>query len=208
MDEALYFHEQRNLLTNMIYLIDEARETTDQASRDKIFDGQVSIVDQMLNMQDMYQTLGGQLNRRNQYTTTRIDLLLKNMADVLSARLGARISVQSKSCVLCTDVEKLQIVVENLVGNAVKYSDKQPVMIHVERFADRSIEMRVIDRGIGIPEADIVRIGEPLFRTARSKDVATGTGLGIYFSKKLLDQLGFSLSFTSSAAGTCATIHV
>ena len=78
------------------------------------------------------------------------------------------------------DPRGVEQVVLNLLDNAVKYSDdRQAVRIEV-RLVGPSVEIAVIDRGIGIPARDRERIFERFYRVdrARARDTG-GTGLGL-----------------------------
>lgn len=215
-DELLYYHEQRNLLSTLTALIDEASYLCETSTKDTdfltqlstIFEAQRDVTAQLVNWQNIQETAGGHLTRANLYETRRLDSYLNKFADRLATQLGVQINVKCRAITLCTDYDKLNVVLENLIGNAVKYSNRQPVMIQVERMPYRMIELRVIDRGCGIKPADLRRVGEPRFRACNATKIAAGTGLGVYFSKKLLQQLGFSLSYTSSEAGTTAIIKI
>lgn len=215
-DESLYYHEQRNLLANLTALIDEAKDIVLKCKSKQcappelisLFDAQQDIIDQMLNWQNIQQTATGHLTRKNLYETLRLDSFLYRLATRLETQLCAKIIVKCRAMTLCTDYDKFGVVLENLIGNAVKYSKRQPVMIHVEKLANRIIELRVIDRGCNIAKEDLARIGEPGFRTEAAAQIAGGTGLGIYFSRRLLKQLGFSLHYTSSIAGTVAIVRI
>jgi two-component system sensor histidine kinase SenX3 len=82
--------------------------------------------------------------------------------------------------VVLGDRRQLVTAVGNLVDNAVKYSDPgSEVTVSVDVIGDRG-RIRVTDRGVGIPEADLERIFERFYRVdpARSRNTG-GTGLGL-----------------------------
>ena len=88
------------------------------------------------------------------------------------------------------DAPLLERVVANLVGNAVKHTDS-PVSVTVSALG-RQIEVRVIDRGPGIPEEDWDLVFRP-FQRLGDRDNTTGVGLGLALSRGLAEAMGGTL---------------
>lgn len=86
------------------------------------------------------------------------------------------------------DKEKIKMVIENLVDNAIKYNkDGGVVEIGLKRLND-SIVLSVKDNGIGIPKSEEKKIFSKFFRSKNAKLVeVTGSGLGLYISKEIVD---------------------
>jgi two-component system, OmpR family, sensor histidine kinase CiaH len=80
----------------------------------------------------------------------------------------------------------LKMLVNNLVENALKYSTKdKQVRIELHQETD-SIEMKVVDEGVGIPAEEKSRIFNKFYRVGNENTRKTsGTGLGLYLSKKI-----------------------
>ncbi|WP_311030632.1 sensor histidine kinase [Mesorhizobium koreense] len=86
---------------------------------------------------------------------------------------------------LFADPEMLATVLIDLIDNALKYSpEDQPVDIDARK-EGRCVVIRIRDRGIGIPQAELHKIGRRFFRASNTV-AGTGTGLGLYTSRKLL----------------------
>ena len=98
------------------------------------------------------------------------------------------------------DKSRLKQVMDNLISNAIKYTERGNIEILVEenRNAGRII---VRDSGIGIPEDDIDRIFERFYRVdkARSREVG-GTGLGLAIVKHIVEAHGSKI-IVKSAVG-------
>jgi signal transduction histidine kinase len=101
---------------------------------------------------------------------------------------------------LKTDQTLLRIVLQNLIGNAIKYSKyASGSEVNIEMASDKkSITITISDQGLGIPRAEQQRIFQKFFRATNVRKVDTdGNGLGLYISKTIVDRLGGTISFTS-----------
>ncbi|WP_225758152.1 MULTISPECIES: two-component sensor histidine kinase BarA [unclassified Leclercia] len=100
------------------------------------------------------------------------------------------------------DPLRLQQVITNLVGNAIKFTESGNIDVLVEKRAISNtkvqIEVQIRDTGIGIPERDQSR----LFQAFRQADASIsrrhgGTGLGLVITQKLVNEMGGDISFHS-----------
>lgn len=96
--------------------------------------------------------------------------------------------------VLVGDLGRLRQILVNLVGNAIKFTDRGEISINVslEKSLDRMVELRfdILDTGIGIPEDKLKMIFKP-FTQADSSTTRKygGTGLGLAISAQLIDMM-------------------
>jgi two-component system sensor histidine kinase KdpD len=98
------------------------------------------------------------------------------------------------------DPELLERVVANLVSNAVRYSPPgRPILITASSLAGR-VELRVADRGPGIPHEDRERVFQP-FQRFGDRDNETGVGLGLALSRGLVEAMGGSLEPEDTPGG-------
>ncbi|SXN11487.1 BarA sensory histidine kinase [Klebsiella pneumoniae] len=100
------------------------------------------------------------------------------------------------------DPLRLQQIVTNLVGNAIKFTEHGNIDVLVEQRAISNsrvqIEIQIHDTGIGIPERDQSR----LFQAFRQADASIsrrhgGTGLGLVITQRLVKEMGGDISFHS-----------
>lgn len=85
------------------------------------------------------------------------------------------------------DKERLKQVLNNLIQNAIKYTEKGGVEISVEE-EKKFVTIKVKDTGIGIPENQLNRIFERFYRVDKARSRAVGgTGLGLSIVKHILE---------------------
>lgn len=116
--------------------------------------------------------------------------------------------IEDETVSFYADPEMLATVIINLIDNALKYSpDDQP--IRVEAWEECGfIVVEVHDRGIGIPDSELSKIGRRFFRASNAK-ATTGTGLGLYSARKLLAYHGGTLQLISNEeGGTTAVVRL
>ena len=104
------------------------------------------------------------------------------------------------------DAQKLQQILINIIGNAVKFTERGKVIVRV-RHEDRQVIFRVEDTGIGIPTSLVERVFEP-FVQGESGDTRRygGTGLGLAVVKKFVEAHGGRVSIDSEEnKGTAVT---
>lgn len=97
------------------------------------------------------------------------------------------------------DKEKIRVVIQNLIENAIKYSssgDKVLLSIHEN---ETGVEVSVKDKGIGIPASEQDQIFGKFYRAtnAKVKD-SIGSGLGLYTTKHIIERHGGKISFNST----------
>jgi PAS domain S-box-containing protein len=84
------------------------------------------------------------------------------------------------------DSDRMRQVILNLVGNAIKFSERGGTIDVKVEVQDEELMFQVIDHGIGIKKADMVHLFERFYR-AEGETVRGGTGLGLYISKQIID---------------------
>jgi signal transduction histidine kinase len=105
---------------------------------------------------------------------------------------------------ISTDPVALELVVKNLVDNAIKYSDPPA---HVTVIADArengGLHLEVIDRGVGIPRRALKRVFERFYRVdSEAVRGRRGTGLGLYVVASTVRRLGGHFRAFSAGPGT------
>jgi PAS domain S-box-containing protein len=127
-------------------------------------------------------------------TIERVISLLRPSAESKGVELRLELTPQLPR-VVRGDAGRLRQVLTNLVGNAVKFTERGAVRVAVEvlsaRREDVLLEFTVADSGIGIPQAALAGLFEPFVQgdgtTTRRHG---GTGLGLSISRRLVELMG------------------
>lgn len=95
------------------------------------------------------------------------------------------------------DPEKLTEVVMNIAGNGLKYTAEGTVTVSAE-VKGNQVLIHTKDSGIGMKPADIQHLFTKFFRASNSDQTGqTGTGLGLYISKHVIELMGGTMGVTS-----------
>ena len=108
------------------------------------------------------------------------------------------------------DAFRLRQVLDNLIGNAVKYTPRGGHIRVDGRRVQGEVRLAISDSGIGMAAADIDRIYEPYFRAQSARDSGVpGTGLGMVVAREIVEQHGGRLELTSALGrGTTVVLHL
>lgn len=115
--------------------------------------------------------------------------------DLALGREHFQLSIDPQLPFIRADAVQLERVLVNLLSNAVRYSGGDRVSIRAREVSGRVV-VRVIDRGPGIPECDLVRIFEAFYRGA-DDPTHPGAGLGLAIVKGFVEANGGSVSVES-----------
>lgn len=107
---------------------------------------------------------------------------------------------------ISSDILKIKQIIINILSNAVKYTPAGSIDLQVE-YKDQQLSIRISDTGIGIPEKQIDRVFQPFTRIDENKNVAEGTGFGLYVVNGLVKLLEGRIMIQSTVdQGTTVTV--
>lgn len=108
---------------------------------------------------------------------------------------------------ISADPDLLSLAVDNVLGNAAKYSAGGPIEVRLREEAGQAV-IEVADTGRGIPDADVGQVFDELARAQNARDVA-GSGIGLSLVAAILRRHGGSVSLRSAeGAGTVVTLRL
>lgn len=110
---------------------------------------------------------------------------------------------------ISADRDAICMILSELINNAIKYSSEIPhIEIELSRNDDK-LNITIQDNGIGISQDHISKVGEPFYRIEDMKmDGITGTGLGIYLTKKICKEINGTLTITSEEPDKGTTVSI
>ena len=82
------------------------------------------------------------------------------------------------------DPERIAQILGNLLDNAIKYSPPGSAIDVSVSIVGSEAQIRVADRGVGVPEEERDRLFAPYFRSSRTREIS-GTGLGLHISQRI-----------------------
>ncbi len=113
------------------------------------------------------------------------------------SRVSLRVSIPD-DFVVQADRSRLEQILYNLIDNAIKFNKEGGEVTVSASERERKVTIDVEDTGVGIPESDLPRIFERLYRGDKSRSrKAEGTGLGLAIVKHLVQAHGGEISATS-----------
>ncbi len=211
-------HELRTPLTSVKSyseaLLDGAMEDRETAER---FLGVINAeADRMTRLVKDLLQLSRLDNQQLKWNFEEISLVELVKSSVDRMELEARARNQQLECFVLGDLPdieadygRLEQVVFNVVGNAIKYTPEGgKVTVYIGKIYN-DVYFKVSDTGIGIPEKDLPRIFERFYRVdkARSREMG-GTGLGLAIAKEIVEAHGGTILITSQPdSGTEVTVR-
>ena len=118
----------------------------------------------------------------------RLDAVIRDVVQRIRSRykdLDVNMDIQS-TLSIHGDGVRLAQVFENLFTNAIKYAPKAPIVIILKQ-VEKKLVVAFTDRGPGIPQESLPLIFERFYRVRTNEKTVTGTGLGLYICKQIIE---------------------
>lgn len=193
-------HELKTPLTSLYLQYQILRASVDLSDP-----GMVDLLDRIQNQLQRFSRLINELLDVSRITAKRLQVHreecnlariieeITNQFEIERKQTGSSLElVLDRKAIGLRDRSFLELIMTNLVSNALKYGQGKPIKIVLENFSDRC-EITVQDHGIGISEEDQLRVFEQFERAARIRSIG-GLGLGLWVVKNLIDQLSGTIS--------------
>ena len=204
---AFVSHELKNRLatiTGYAQLM-RRRGAYDEAAVDAIL-GQTRRVERLLNdLVDTAQADAGRLALRPGPTDlSAVVAAAVADAQAMTARHTVRDDLPADPVLGSWDADRLGQVLQNLLGNAVKYApDDTEIVARLERCHDGNVCVSVVDQGPGVPPDMLPRLFDRFYRAPTAATEAPGLGLGLYVSRMLVEAHGGDIWAEPAGCGTC-----
>lgn len=173
------------------------------------------IQDEVIRLQDLMNDvllLGRADARRTPFSPT-LNNLVQFCQQLVESKYNNRfvenrqvlIEVSGNEQLVNFDTKLLDHALENILSNAYKYSDEGNIYMHL-KFDYEQVTIAITDKGIGIPETDLVNLFQPFYRAANTTEIE-GTGLGLSIVKEFIDKHGGQI-FVVSELNKGTTVNV
>lgn len=127
----------------------------------------------------------------------------KRKDEFIYNHLYPSIQFEQETALIVTDKKWNEILLDQLISNAIKYSNTQDGSKKILfRIANQQeyITLSIIDEGVGIPKYDIDRVFEPFFTGENGRRFRNSSGIGLYLCKKISEKLGQTLTIRSEVS--------
>lgn len=206
---AMASHELRTPLNGIMGMTELLRSMDCGPGQTELLEGIADSGEHLLvlihNLLDLSQAEAGRMKLHE--TPFALCPMLKRTSDMLgvaAAKRGNVITIQVAEAVHCgfvADGGKLRQIIVNLLGNAVKFTDKGSIHVGVYVLDDREPEQllrfEVKDTGRGISAEDCARLFQPYTRMENAGEAVEGTGLGLSICKMMVELMGGSIGVES-----------
>ncbi|MGH7196315.1 MAG: ATP-binding protein [Candidatus Saccharimonadales bacterium] len=197
---ALAAHELRGPIT----VIRGYLEVLKQELGSQLTDDQQALIDRL---QVSAERLSGYVNNilnvsRYDRHTLKVHLHEEKILDVIETLvpdLALRAKTQNRRLsfhippeipTIAADRSSLSEVLTNLIDNAIKYSHEGGEVVISATPKEKFVEVTVQDSGIGMPASVVSNLFNRFYRSHRSKQTVSGTGLGLYICKTIVESHG------------------
>jgi Na+/proline symporter/signal transduction histidine kinase len=144
-------------------------------------------------------------------TVFRLDELLRGLAldfQPVAEEKGLDLRIVSTSLSVRTDRRLLRRLLQNLVSNALKYTQKGRVLVGCRR-SDNRVIVEIHDTGMGIPQSKQKAIFQEFHRLDDGMRVAKGLGLGLSIVERISHVLNHPVKLRSKMSqGSCFTVEL
>ena len=210
--EAFYAHEIRNslnIISGMTALLTKTELTEYQRDLIDRIASSSSVVTDLLNSFLEYSSTEGCEVEKTEFSMKAFLKTLSDTYSFLAEKKGLKyiqkLSIPDNLYVYSSRFQLFHIL-NNLLGNALKYTEKGHISLDVYTVSETSdtviITFSVKDSGASI-SADILKEVFKKDKKASENHKADGHGLGFYICKALAEQLGGTLSADSDSSGSC-----
>lgn len=204
---SLVTHQLRSPLTGMKYIFElalsqnagELTPTLKEVLRQGAESNQqmLMLVSDLLDMSKMAEG-----DSPYEYEKVEVKRLIKEVYEDLAPNAQEKnITVQlhiDETDQIKVDPKKISFAIQNLLDNAIKYTPEHGTVTVKARQIGKRVKISIIDTGIGVPLNEQDRLFTRFYRaTNAEKTKKTGTGLGLYIVKTIIERHGGSIQFES-----------
>jgi len=134
------------------------------------------------------------------------NVVKRNYRDFIHKKI--KLDIKDASEIVYSDVKWTEFIINQIIGNSIKYSSNKEPMINISSVKRANSVMLIIeDNGVGIIDKDINRVFEKGFTGENGRRFSKSTGIGLYICEKLCSKLGLKITIDSEVnKGTKVTL--
>lgn len=213
-------HELKTPIASIrLYLETLKTRDVDEAQRREFYNIMLADSDRLLVTVEQVLRAGrtGHRQRRIANSVINVDEMVRECLERTRLRYGLddthlvyTQSSEAEGAKVSGDPDELRAVFSNLLDNAVKYSDDEVrVSVSLSATDDKRVVVRVVDKGIGIPSAQLKRIFKRFYRVpGRFMARVKGTGLGLFIVQSVVRKHGGRVFAESPGLGQGSTFTI
>lgn len=205
---AIISHDLKSPLSSFHTLTTSLSQNFDRISKEDL----ASYIEELSNSsKDLYDMLNNLLEWAISQTGSKSfmpsQFNVQLLSEELIQQMGSSTRLKSisiidqidENCVVFADRSMIQIVLRNLLANAIKFSNEKSLITLISELQNGWVTIQVKDKGVGISNEDV----QKLFRTdtdvqsVGAGQVSKGTGIGLLLCKELVNKNGGEISVES-----------
>jgi signal transduction histidine kinase len=206
-------HELKTPLASIrLYLDTLKKRDLDENKRQEFYDVMLADSDRLLQTVEQVLRAGQSGQRRRKLNLRKVDVgelvtecvkLTRVRHNLAAEAVTFTESVNGERPQVKADAEELRVAISNLLDNAVKYSGKGvQISVEVAALDPKKVAVRIEDKGIGIPSAQLKRIFKRFYRVpGRVMARFKGTGLGLFIVSSVVERHGGRVFAESEGPG-------
>jgi two-component system OmpR family sensor kinase len=206
-------HELRSPLSALKLQVDGLRRATDEPTREVAvhrltagIDRATRLVEQLLMLARQQAAPADMDLKKPVYMAKMMQSIVGDLWESANARQIDIGLIESDEGVIFGHQEALDILVRNLLDNAVKYTPVGGTVNAAVRIVDGHTELTIEDSGPGIPPEDCERVFDRFYRVAGTRSSGSGLGLAIVKTIANMHAVSLSMNQSSSLGGLKVTV--
>lgn len=201
-------HQLRSPITNLNWAIDilMTRDMSDNKEKQAEYyrilkensNRMIGLVRDLLTVSRLEE---GSLKARKENVS--LEPIIKNLISryepfTVASNVTITLEVHENVPQVVVDARQIEIVIENLIDNAVRYTKGGGEIKIILEKKDKNLYFEIKDGGVGIPKQDQKFIFQKFFRSENAmRQQPQGSGLGLFISKSIIEKFGGKIGFVS-----------
>lgn len=212
-------HELKTPLTSMRSYVETLRDDAirlDGATRERHFDileRETLRLDRLVKeLVDLSRLENGVIELHTRVFATRRlfeHVRDRHLPEIAARRIDVRLDIDDSADQMCGDPDRLEQVIENLFGNALRHTPNAGCIMLSARSSEETMRLSVSDSGVGIAPEHLPHVFERFYKVdAARTHVSEGSGLGLSIAKAIVERHGGTISVSSMPSLTVFSIQL